>query len=280
MDTATIRSLSPALRPPIPSEHRGTSVAKVFGALAFLTLLTGRAFSAIETVHVDGTANILGAGHSTSPNPGGAGAGTLPVLVDLLPGSVEFSFSYVAGTVGFGPNAATEQGIGAEGLYRPAGDAASTLSYDGISGIINQHRFFFLSGVFLGDSEPVDPAPARLDFTNNDSFDSLSPEIGQTFFIGDGLTGDGSGATQRYFVPAGATRLFLGFHDRGPGAGLPGYYGDNSGTLVVDVSQLQVPEPASLVVWSFLGVVGAGVAWRRSRRASRLCSKTRAVRVG
>ncbi len=29
-----------------------------------------------------------------------------------------------------------------------------------------------------------------------------------------------------------------------------------------------VPEPASLIVWSLLGVVGAGVAWRRSRRAS------------
>ncbi len=30
----------------------------------------------------------------------------------------------------------------------------------------------------------------------------------------------------------------------------------------------EVPEPASLIVWSLLGVVGAGVAWRRSRRAS------------
>jgi hypothetical protein len=142
---------------------------------------------------------------------------------------------------------------------------APTLSYEGISGIINEYRFFFLSGVFLGDAEPVDPAPARLDFTNNDDFESLAPEIGQTFFVGDGLSGDGSGVTQRFVVPVGATRLFLGFHDRGPGAGLPGYYSDNSGMLTVDVSQLQVPETASVMVWSILGIFGV-VAVRCSRR--------------
>lgn len=92
---------------------------------------------------------------------------------------------------------------------------------------------YFLTGVFLDDSEP-DPTltPARLDFSYGaDSFVSLTPEIGQTFFIGDGVTGTGTGATQQFVVPDTATRLFLGFADAGYFVGLPGAYVDNSGAL-------------------------------------------------
>ncbi|HEY3242752.1 MAG TPA: hypothetical protein VGM03_05305 [Phycisphaerae bacterium] len=41
----------------------------------------------------------------------------------------------------------------------------------------------------------------------------VMPGLRQPFFIGDGLTGTGSGAVQQFLVPDGATRLFLGTID-------------------------------------------------------------------
>jgi hypothetical protein len=78
-----------------------------------------------------------------------------------------------------------------------------------------------LVGVFLGDSEPSGTPPAGLRFYQTQNaqgvtrtdFTSLSPAIGQVFFIGDGLTGTGTGAVQAFQVPPGATRLFLGQAD-------------------------------------------------------------------
>jgi hypothetical protein len=88
-------------------------------------------------------------------------------------------------------------------------------SYGGISGIRNDNAIGFLVGVFLNDSEPTGSGPSALDFTNNTSFAELSPQLNQTFFIGDGLTGSGLGNIQRFLVPEQATRLFLGFADGG-----------------------------------------------------------------
>jgi hypothetical protein len=56
------------------------------------------------------------------------------------------------------------------------------------------------------------------------------------FFIGDGLTGTGKGNVQKFAVPRGATRLFLGIADGGSFGGPPGCYGDNLGTFQVQVS--------------------------------------------
>ena len=52
------------------------------------------------------------------------------------------------------------------------------------------------------------------------------------FFIGDGLTGTGSGAVQQFVVPAGATRLFLASSDD------LGASDNNSGQFEVMVSVL------------------------------------------
>jgi hypothetical protein len=90
-----------------------------------------------------------------------------------------------------------------------------------------RHRL--LVGVFLTDAEPVDPAPTRLDFTDNEDFDLLAPEIAQTFLIGDGVG-------RRYQAPIGATRLFLGFVERMFYKGLPGWYANNSGELQATVN--------------------------------------------
>jgi hypothetical protein len=90
----------------------------------------------------------------------------------------------------------------------------------------------FLVGVFLTDEPPSTSAPERLDFTKRERFRTLAPEVGQTFFIGDGR-----GRTFR--VPGGATRVFLGFADAYSDGhfyqGHPGYYGNNGGHLCVHV---------------------------------------------
>jgi hypothetical protein len=89
-----------------------------------------------------------------------------------------------------------------------------------------------LIGVFVGPSVPSGTPPASLDFSTNTSFMTLSPLLGQAFFIGDGLTGTGSGAVQQFVVPAGATRLFLADADD------VGSNFNNTGQFTVAVSVL------------------------------------------
>jgi len=75
-----------------------------------------------------------------------------------------------------------------------------------------------LAGMFLEDNLPAS-APAPLRFYRSHAalggiqtgFASLSPKIGQVFFIGDGLTGTETGAIQTFNVPATATHLYLGY---------------------------------------------------------------------
>ena len=52
----------------------------------------------------------------------------------------------------------------------------------------------FLVGVFLDEREPADPAPERLDFSTSENYSTLSPLIGQVFFIGDGRSASGARA--------------------------------------------------------------------------------------
>ena len=87
----------------------------------------------------------------------------------------------------------------------------------------------YLVGVFLDNTEPSDPAPAPLDVTSADNTAVFAPVLRQVFFIGDGLTA--TGVVQRFDVPAGATRLFLGFADAFTFLGNPGFYNDNAGAL-------------------------------------------------
>jgi hypothetical protein len=95
---------------------------------------------------------------------------------------------------------------------------------------------------------------------------SYSPLVGQTFFIGDGLTGTGSGAIQQFTVPTGATRLFLGFADASSFVGQAGMYSDNTGNLTVNLQIVPggaVPEPGTIALFA-LGL--AGLAIGRGKR--------------
>jgi len=99
-----------------------------------------------------------------------------------------------------------------------------------------------LAGMFLADSLPTSPPPPLRFYVSDSSqggiqtnFTSLSPVVGQVFFIGDGLTGTGTGATQVFQVPPTASRLYLGYVDS-CNATVPGCYGDNSGSMAVSLA--------------------------------------------
>jgi hypothetical protein len=186
-------------------------------------------------VTVPGTANLFGAGHSVAPAPGGGDGGSLPPSVPVTAGQT-LSFG-ANGAVGCSPGSAQYGPDGSSG-----GGTVSIQSYAGISGADQPGGTdcgLALDGVFTNGTEPADPAPARLSFVVGDgiNFSKLSPVLNQTFFIGDGVTGDG--ATQAFAVPTGATTLWLGVEDGASYTSLPGSYGDNSGSYNVTVDRDQ-----------------------------------------
>ncbi len=122
-------------------------------------------------------------------------------------------------------------------------------SWDGVSGITT-YSYEFLAGVFLDDAEPSDPAPVDLDFGRNGltrNSPEVFPDIGQLFFIGDGVTD--SGLNQTFFVPANATRLFLGFIDTASPTLLPGSYQDNLGSLTTTLEIGPAPVAVEPSTW-------------------------------
>jgi len=174
------------------------------------------------------------------------------------------------------------------GLISPADGSPTTFymamdSYGGISGmnlfetIPANRRVMFLSGVFIADSEPAAPAPASLDFSSTAlgrSFTELSPLLYQTFYIGDGLTGEGSGDVQTFIVPTGATRLFLGIVDGSYFVGGPDYYDNNDGSFMASFAVNAVPEISPDSFSSALPLLAAAIALleQRRHRLSRIAS--------
>ena len=208
--------------------------------------LAGSATAA--TLDVSGDANLFGAGHAVAPEPGGLGGGTLPPGFSFPagPGQV-LRITGVAGcvamTVSFGN---CEGPDGSEVNVAPT----AVTSFGGISGI-NHDTNGPLLAVFLDGTEPVDPAPASLDFRAGalgTGFAVLAPALNQAFFTGDGLTGTGTGAVQDFLVPPTATRVFFGFADGNGYSGPPGAYFDNGGTFVVgfEIIGSCAPEVTSL----------------------------------
>ncbi len=121
--------------------------------------------------------------------------------------------------------------------YEPGGAAPNADGYadfpfsmtadygTGVSGPLNVF-VSALVGVFTTGKPPSGTAPAQLD--SGTTFTTLSPGLAQTFWIGDGRTGTGKGARQKFIVPAGATSLYLGVVDGS------GWY-DNPGAITVKI---------------------------------------------
>ncbi len=194
------------------------SVSKTLLAAALLAGV-GFPLSAMSTiipVTVNGLADIFLAGQ---PNGSTLGSDVAPLnspsLVSgltLIAGN-SLTFTATGFTGGAGCGSTTPDGC--SGFF-------NTASANGISTFTGPAQA--LIGVFLTNSTPSGVAPAGL--PGNITFTSLTPGLNVVFFIGDGLTGTGTGSTQTFVIPAGATRLFLGSSDS-VGANV-----DNFGTFV------------------------------------------------
>jgi hypothetical protein len=220
------------------------------GVFAAIWSLGSLAQAQVVSMEVDARSNLFGAGRSEAPDPGGSGGGILPPVYSFSPASnLVLTFSRLSGTVAYNNDADDEnrgQWNGPDGgrvIYPPSeteGFNTDVDSYGGISGLRlvepkpEDRRVMFLAGLFLDDKEPSGAAPPRLDFSSDGigtDFRKLYPQLNQTFFIGDGLTGTGSGFQQQFFVPEGATRLFLGFIDAADFLGPPTFYSNNDGSF-------------------------------------------------
>jgi hypothetical protein len=202
-----------------------------------------------QTIAVGPHRDVFSAGSSSVP--ASHDGGTLAVLAATFLAGPGNAFTFCAtGSVS----------IGAVPTNGPDGGLSlaptDVFSDGGIAGL-KSDRTMFLAGVFLDESAPTSTPPVRLDFSSagfGTAFPNLTPQIGQTFFIGDGFVGIGTGTLQHFYAPPTATRLFLGFADAWDGysiRGHPGAYGDNIGSLSVTITQEANCPPASSVALRF-----------------------------
>jgi len=128
-------------------------------------------------VMVDGRADILAA---SLPTPDRARGGVLPTQLVLVPGGGVVRLRSVTGKTSCGGRA-------------PAGPDEAGCAR--------------LVGVFAGD-RPVAPHHGNDELVVTQL---LHPALGETFGVGDGLTGTGTGDIQTFAIPKGATKLYLGY---------------------------------------------------------------------
>lgn len=190
------------------------------------------------TLTVDATMDLYRAGGNNDGSDGIAPA----VYTFRAGGRKTVTFSSISGAwtcspsvPQYGPDG-TSTGCfqpGGQNIFDPGGPFSSYHLTD-LEGAV--------AGVFLQDSLPTAQPPGLRFYQSNAAlggiptdFHVLSPEIGQIFFIGDGLTGSASGSIQVFVVPPAATHLYLGYVDSCNGGAAPGCYSDNSGAMTANL---------------------------------------------
>lgn len=120
--------------------------------------------------------------------------------------------------------------------YGPDGNTGWIVRQDAVNGINSTSApLNSFVGIFIDDRNPNSWAQAaEPDFSTDASrnFSSLSPALKQVFFIGDGL--DNSGNIQKFKIPSGATRLYLGIMDE------KGWWWDNTGYIQTTIMNTKV----------------------------------------
>jgi hypothetical protein len=237
--TVTVTGVGPGPMLTISKTHTGNFTQGQQGAQYSLTV--ANAGSGPTTGGQSGTVSVQSTGSIYNT---GAGS-TPPTMITLPSGATTVVFSGVMGSIttgcasaegciilnhGTGDTPNDPDGVGAV----PA--TSSNTGTSGISGMVTPGAGY-LVGVFVPAGGPTGTAPTALDFTSSGlgiAFTSLSPQIDQVFFIGDGLTGNGTGTQQTFNVPTGAGQLWLGISDAPGYVGAPGAYGDNLGVYSVN----------------------------------------------
>jgi len=197
---------------------------------------------------VPGTANPYRADRANTPGTDPLD-GTTPPSIAVAPGEV----------LRFTATGQTRHGPTEPYTPSPDGGQLAAAAYGAVGSISSWNLpIDSLVGVFTGPAMGTPPSPSNV----GTSFSSLSPELGQVFFVGDGLTGTHSGAQQLFEVPTGAAQLYL--------ANLDGYeWGNNSGAFSVKVDPLlrnaapapvapQAPQNLVLVTHGWRGLAPDG----------------------
>jgi len=230
------------------------SVTRHVASSAALLVVSTAALGQSGFAFVNAQCNIFGYGAS-APEPGGGGGGILAVVIPLNPGTGRTITFSAGGSAGWDeePVNGPDGGTFADSTSIPAVGPIS-----GFSAPWSGH----LVGLFIeaGDISGLS-APVGASYPDVASFGApaYAPLARQVFFIGDGLTGTGSGSVQVFNIPDSAMSLVLGIADAYAFNDFAGYYGDNVGGY--EVSYNAVPSPAAA------GALGlAGLAWARRRR--------------